>query len=477
MADQQSDNRGESIQSFFVKQQLMDTAKTAFQQLSGLLKNVTMYPESHPFLLSVVEKLTLTIEGLLKDRKEVPFYFTSGELFFETNSMPIDQSISTLVEQFTSRDIGGIVFKPGITAAEFIRLAILMNREPSAIADDGGIINLLSREKISHISIHSVLLINKKNVAVNKEGKKRATELYLKAVAAAKETARNVHLGQAVNIRRLNTVVQNLVDSIIEDRDSFIGLTSLKMYDEYTFAHCVNTSILAISLAALMSFEKPKMAALGVSAMLHDIGKVRVPPEIINKPGDLTDEEWEAVERHPIDGALIVSDIQGITKIAMVTAFEHHHHGGVNGYPRIDGQVQQHLFSQIVSIIDVYEVLTASRIYYNAPMPPDQVINFLAKKRGNNFNAVLVKAFINMIGIFPIGTVLKLTSGEVGLVVRQTSDLMRPRVLLLTTFDGSEKESGEEISLLEKMEGKYKRDVAGTINPETANIDIKQYLA
>jgi hypothetical protein len=122
-------------------------------------------------------------------------------------------------------------------------------------------------------------------------------------------------------------------------------------------------------------------------------------------------------------------------------------------------------------------VLTASRIYYNAPMPPDQVINFLAKKRGNNFNAVLVKAFINMIGIFPIGTVLKLTSGEVGLVVRQTSDLMRPRVLLLTTFDGSEKESGEEISLLEKMEGKYKRDVAGTINPETANIDIKQYLA
>ena len=476
MADQQSDSRGEALQSFFAKQRLLEAAKTTFQQLSGLLKNVTMYPESHPFLLSLVEKLMITIEGLLADGKEVAFYFVSGELFFETISMPIDQSIVALVEQFTGRDIGGIVFKTGITNEEFIRLAVLMNKEPSALAAEGGIINILSRENIPHINLHSVMLVDKKNKNAAKEGKKKATGLFLKAIVTVKEIAHNVNLGKVVNMRRMNSVVQNMVDSILEDRDSFIGLTNLKMHDEYTFAHCVNTSILAISLAALMSFEKPQIAALGVAAMLHDIGKVRLPPDIINKTENLTDEEWEVIKRHPIEGALILSDIQGITKIAMVAALEHHHHGGIDGYPQIEGHDQQHLFSQIVSIADAYEVLTASRVYYNAQMPPDEVINILTKKRGSNFNSVLVKAFINMIGIFPIGTVLKLSSGEIGLVVRQTSDLLRPRILLLTKFDGSEKESSEETSLLETMDSKYKRDVAGIIDSRTANIDIKRYL-
>ena len=160
----------------------------------------------------------------------------------------------------------------------------------------------------------------------------------------------------------------------------------------------------------------------------------------------------------------------------MVTAFEHHQHGGAHGYPQTDGTARQHLFSQIVSLADAYEVLTAVRVYYKAPMPSDEVIRALVKKRGSDFDATLVKAFINMIGIFPIGTLLKLSSGEIGLVVHQTSDLMRPRVLLLTKFDGSEKESGEEVSLLEMTAGKHKRDITGTIDSHTANINIKQYL-
>ncbi|MGP8153457.1 MAG: HD-GYP domain-containing protein [Smithella sp.] len=476
MVDQQSDSRGEALQSFFARQLLLDRAKTAFQQLSGLLKNVTIYPESHPFLLSLVEKIIITIEGLLADRKEVAFYFVSGELFFETKSMPIDQSIAMLVEQFTSRDIGGIIFKPGIAIEEFVRLAVLMNREPSALVADGGIINVISRENISHINLHSVLLVDKKSGGAAKEEKRKAAKLFLEAIVAIKEMVKNVHSGKTVNMRRINTVVQNMVDNILANRDTLIALTNLKMHNEYTFAHCVNTSIFAISLAVHLSLEKTQIAALGVSAMLHDIGKVRIQPEIINKTGNLTDEESEALKRHPIEGALILSDIQAITKIAMVTAFEHHQHGGVDGYPQIDGHVQQHPFSQIISIADAYEVLTARRVYYNVKMPPDQVISLLAKKRESDFNAVLVKAFINMIGIFPIGTLLNLSSGEVGLVAHQTSDLMRPRVLLLTKFDGSEKESGEEISLLETTDGKYKRDVAGTIDPFTANIDMKQYL-
>ncbi len=476
MADQESDSRGEARQSFFAKQLLIGAAKTAFQQLSAMLKNVTIYPESHPFLLSLAQKLAGTISGLLVDRKEVAFYLVAGELFFETHSVPIDQSLALLMEQFTSRDVGGIIFRPGLTTAELVKLAILMNREPETMAAEGGIIAAAAREHISHIDLHHVLLVDKKTGGTIKESKKRTTELFLDAIEAVKEMVHGVHLDKALNMRKMNTVVQTMVDNILDNRDALMGLTSLKMYDEYTFVHSVNTSILAISLGTFLSFEKPQIAMLGVAAMLHDIGKVRVPLEIINKPGKLTDEEWEVVRRHPIDGALIASDIPGVTKMAMVTAFEHHQHGK-QGYPRTEGAVQQHLLSQIVSLADAYEALTAARVYYSAQMPPDQAIRILMKKRNISFNPVLVKAFVNMIGIFPIGTLLKLQTGEVGLVVHQTRDLLRPRVLLLTKFDGSENKSEAEVSLLETSGGSYKRSVLGTIDPNAAKIDVKKYLA
>lgn len=478
MANQLSDNGKEAKLSYAAKQLLLETTKTAFQQLSGLLKNVTLYPVSHPYLISLAEKMLATIEGLLEGRNEVAFYFLSGELFFETNAVPIDENTAILLEHFASRDIGGIVFKPGISMAELIKLAILASREPAVIKAEGGIIEAASREKIVNIQFHhAVELIDKKtDIKKTQEEGEKAKELFLEAIEAIKEIAHNIHLNKTISMRRMSMVVQAMADNIQNNRDALMGLTAVKMHNNYTFAHLVNTSILAISLASFLSFEKKQLTALGVTAMLHDIGKVLVPPEIINKAANLTDEEWEAVKRHPVDGALIVSDVPGITKMAMVTAFEHHQHGGAHGYPQAEGPVQQHLFSQIVSLAETYEVLTSSRTYYNGPILPEQVMHILAKKRGSKFNAVLVKAFINMIGIFPIGTLLKLSSGEIGLVVHQTSDLVRPHVLLLTKFDGSEKESGEKISLLETSEGKYKRDVAGTINPEAANIDIKRYL-
>jgi hypothetical protein len=110
-------------------------------------------------------------------------------------------------------------------------------------------------------------------------------------------------------------------------------------------------------------------------------------------------------------------------------------------------------------------------------MPPDNAIRILLTKSGTAFNPILVKAFVNMIGIFPIGTLLKLDTGEIGLVLHQTRDLMRPRVLLLNRFDGSEKESGVEASLLETIGGTYKRSIHGTIDPSSANMDVKKYLS
>jgi HD-GYP domain-containing protein (c-di-GMP phosphodiesterase class II) len=210
--------------------------------------------------------------------------------------------------------------------------------------------------------------------------------------------------------------------------------------------------------------------------MMHDIGKVSVPLEIINKPGKLTEEEWKIIKHHPIEGALILADIPAMSRLAMVAAFEHHQHGGIRGYPRMDDTVQQHPFSQIIAIADAYDAIIAQRVYYKVQTSPEKAIRIMLSKRVTNFDPVLVKAFVNMIGIYPVGTLLKLDTGEIGIVMHQTRDLLRPRLLLLTKFDGSEKESGTEVSLLEMVGGQYKRTIAGFLDPSSANIDVKKYL-
>jgi len=475
MADERRDSQGKVKQSFFAKQQLISAAKTTFQHLAAAMKNATLYPESHPTLLASAEKLVIKVQELLADRKEVSFYLVGGELFFETQSVPVDLSQSLLMEQFVSREIGGIVFKPGLTPKEIIQFAGLMNKEVAFFVSAGGVSAVFAQEQISHIELHRAIIVDKKTGRTIKDGKK-ASASFTGAIDTVKQMIHAVQLDKAVNMRKMNTTVQTMVDDILENRDAFIGLTSIKMYDEYTFAHSINTAILAISLGTFLSLDKHQISVLGMSGLLHDIGKVSLPIEILNKPGKLTEEEWEVIQQHPVEGALVLSDVQGVTKMAMVTAFEHHQHGEHKGYPQVDGGPRKHLFSKIIALADAYEAITAARVYYRSRTPPDQAIRILLKNSDGIFDPILVKAFVNMIGIFPVGTLVKLDTGEIGLVVHQTRDLMRPRVLLLTKFDGSEKETGADISLLETASGQYVRSIIGTIDPHVANINVKQYI-
>jgi len=475
MAEEQNDSRGDARQSFYAKQQLIESARSAFQLLSAVIKNATLYPEAHPFLLTSADKLRIKIESMLTNRKEVAFYLVGGELFFETFSVPIDQTLSLLMEQFIARDIGGIAFRPGLKSLELIRLAGLINKEPEFLTGQSVANDVIVKEGITHIELQRVLLVDKDMGSAIKEGKKKASEIYKDAMDAVKDMIQAVQMDKTASLRKMNTIVQGMVDFIMDNRDALMGLSCIKMYDEYTFAHSVNTSILASSLGSFLSFEKQQIAALGIAGLMHDIGKVNVPHEIINKPGKLTFDEWEQVRRHPVEGALLLAEVPGLSKLAMVAAFEHHQHG-TQGYPRVAGEPRLHPFSQIVSLADAYDALTAARVYYSIQMPVDQAIKILLSKRGTIFNGVLVKAFVNMVGMFPIGTILKLDTGEVGLVKHQTRDLLRPRVLLLTKFDGSEKETGVETSLLETVGGKYKRTIVGTINPYEMKINIKKYL-
>lgn len=477
MSVEQAKSGSEAKQTFYAKQRLIAAGRLAFQQLAAVIKNATVYPAAHPFLLASAEQLLSRIQELLLVRKEVSFYLVSGELFFETHSVPVDQSLAMLMEQFTGREIGGVVFKPGIERDELVRFAYLMNREISHFQAPGGLSAIIAKEGIPHIALHHVRLVDKQFGRALKEAKKLSSDVFLDAVDTVQEIIQSVHRDKGINMRRVSSTVHAMVDDVLDNRDALLGLTSIRMYDEYTFAHSVNVAVLSIAQGTFLSLDKPQIAALGVAGMLHDIGKVAVPLDIINKPDKLTEAEWEVVQRHPVEGALILSDVQALTRLAMIAAFEHHQHGDVRGYPRMDNSRQQHPFSQIIAIADAYDAIVAARVYYRVPTPPDQAVRILLKKRGATFHPVLVKAFVNMIGIFPVGTLLKLDTGEIAIVVHQTRDLMRPRVLLLSRFDGSERgDPHAEVNLLETEKGNYRRTAVGTIDSGKAGFDIKPYL-
>lgn len=473
MPQQGSAPKSERRLSFFHQQQLVTAAKTGFQQLTAMIKNAAIYPPAHPFLLGSAEQLLLTLEELMGKRAQAAYYLIAGELFFETFSVPLEESLSLQLEEFTRREIGGLVFKPELSRKELIAFAYLMNRDSAAIASVGGVTALLVNEGITHITAHKVLPYEERPSAVSEEIRTSPTQIFSDAVEVVKDVVHAVHQGKAINAQRMQTVLHTMVDSILDNRDALMGLTSMKLYDEYTFAHCVNVAILSIATGAFLGFDKHQLAALGGAGMLHDIGKVNIPLDIINKPEALTDKEWEVLQRHPIDGALILANMTGVNLLSVVAAFEHHLHYGTRGYPLTGPEVQIHPFSEIVEIADAYDAITSARVYYRVQTPPHEAIRILLKKRGTAFNPVMVKAFVNMVGIFPVGTALRLNTGEVGLVTHQTRDLLRPVVLLLRTFDGTER---EEASLLEMESGKYRRSAVATLDPQAMNIDLTLYV-
>ncbi|HDQ03049.1 MAG TPA: HD domain-containing protein [Deltaproteobacteria bacterium] len=461
--------------SFVAKQRLIETARIFFQNMAAVLKNMFLYPEDHPRLHSSVEKLLDRTEDLLTKKMDAAFYLIDGELFFETLSIPLDQNLSLVVEQLSAKSIGGIIFSQGVTKSELIRFAALLNKTGEIFSEEESIDEVMAKEGIRHITIHHAMLVDRQTGSEIKAQQKKAADIFKETIEALKEVVQAVHSDKASGMRKVNSVIKTMVDYVLDNKDALIGLTNIKMYDEYTFAHCVNTAILAVSTGTYLSLSKPQLSALGVGALMHDIGKVNIPPEIINKPGMLTEKEWEIIQRHPVDGALFLSSVQNISKLATVIAFEHHHHGP-KAYPPLKSYHKRHPFSQIVSLADSYEAITASRVYYASKIPPDEAIRILLKNQGITSSVALLKAFINTIGIFPAGTLLQLDSGEIGLVINQTQDLMRPRVLLLNKFDGSEKESGQVVSLVETAGGKYKRSIAGTIDPNMAKINVQMYF-
>jgi putative nucleotidyltransferase with HDIG domain len=253
-----------------------------------------------------------------------------------------------------------------------------------------------------------------------------------------------------------------------------MALTALKRYDNYTFTHMVNVSVLAMAQARSLNLDGPMLREFGFAALMHDIGKVRTPLEILNKPDKLTPGEFDVMKQHVVDGANILRRTPEMPALAPVVAFEHHLRQDLSGYPEKIGHRDLNLCTQIVSIADVYDALRSNRIYREG-LPSERIRAIMTQKDSPAFNTKLLRRFINLMGIFPVGTLVRLESDEVAVVTHEhPTDPFRPRVRVVLDRLGSALETPETVDTW-ALDSR-KRGVVEAVNPEAVSLDPLAYL-
>ncbi|MBI5345071.1 MAG: HD-GYP domain-containing protein, partial [Deltaproteobacteria bacterium] len=263
----------------------------------------------------------------------------------------------------------------------------------------------------------------------------KAREIRDEAESLVRGFMHEARMGRSIKPREVNATVEKMIDSIFHNRDAITSLTRLKSADDYTFAHCVNVCILSVAVGRHIGFDRRSLQDLGVGAILHDIGKTLVPEEILKKPGALTKDEFDVMKRHVELGGNLLADTREIKTESMHVVMQHHERYGGLGYPGGIPGKEIHLYARVAAVADVYDAMTSRRVYQTSLMP-DEALKKMYLMRETHFEPGLVERLIKCLGIYPIGTLVLLNTGEAAVVkYLNHSNPLRPRVLMLSGAD------------------------------------------
>lgn len=293
---------------------------------------------------------------------------------------------------------------------------------------------------------------------------------YASTLDLARDTVGTAFAGQALRAEGVEALLEKISGELVDDSFALAEILAIKEYENHTFCHSVHVAALAILLGRRIGLARDRISRLGEAALLHDIGKRQIPVEILRKPGALTRRERRIIERHAVFGAEILAVTPGLGELTATVALEHHRHYDGGGYPDLGGR-PPHEVSQIIAVVDIYEALTGARPY-REPLSPDRACLILARMAGEQLNPALVRAFVGLISFFPIGSVVRTTAGEIGVVVRtHDEDPLHPEIELLTR-DGFQP-TGRRIDMAERDEhGQYGRHVLETLRHEVVETDF-----
>lgn len=283
---------------------------------------------------------------------------------------------------------------------------------------------------------------------------------------------------EKLDLPAIKKVVSGLVDSIVRNPNAQMCLTQLKNRDEYTAQHSINVCVLTVTFGRYLGMAENSLNLIGLGALLHDVGKMITPLEILNKPGKLTDDEFAIMKSHPEHGRRILEETGNIPDSVIDIAFSHHERLAGHGYPKGLPSDRISPWSKIVAIVDVYDAITSDRCYHDG-MSSTQALTKMYEWRIRDFDPELLEQFIQCIGIYPIGTLVELTSGEVGMAISVNKDFrLRPKVLLILDKNKNPYYPNRIIDLSTQKfdinDNNY--GIKTVLEPNSYKIDIKNYI-
>jgi putative nucleotidyltransferase with HDIG domain len=261
---------------------------------------------------------------------------------------------------------------------------------------------------------------------------KAAVNLHAKAKQVTTQLLKDARMGKMVDSSAAKTIVSDLVDQCLTSPEAFVNVSRLKDYDQYTFTHSVNVGVLSIAMGRRLGTSVQELNNLGFAGLLHDVGKMKVPEGILNKPGKLTDAEFEVMKTHPALGYDYLRAEKGINQDILFAVKHHHEKADGGGYPAglTDKEIPR--FAKIIAIADVYDAITSERVYHKGMVPSD-ALKLIFSWSGKHFNDSLVKFFISIMGIYPAGTLVLLDTNELAIILEPNKDdPMRPRILIVS---------------------------------------------
>ena len=479
-------------------------------QLNVLIKTSRIYERTNAALDKPVDTMLTLIKTMAQDQP-VTLRLQNDFLFLWDSHLKVNAQqmavATSIIDALNAWKIGGMTFSLSVESKdlrEFAAVFVSLDPETKALEDlqkeitARGIVGIELEEqrqlqlRTNHGTVRNTSSGTTENKTPegtgspdpNAQRKINARNGYAKvagSVGALTQSAREG--GGAVSFKQAKRAIQNIIDLMVDDEAAVLGLTTLRCHDQYTHNHSVNVSLLSIALANRVGYPKVELADLGLAALFHDMGKSTIPMEVLNKPGEFTDEDWVAMRNHPTEGVLSLSKMRGITNLPgrmAAASFEHHMNLDFSGYPKLTVPWTLSLTGRILTIADCYDAMTSSRVYRREPMSPSKVLNMMLSKSGKSFDAVLLKLFVNCVGIIPIGSMVMLETNELAVVLKPAADKTnaeRPFVRVITDPQGNSVDHGREIDLTEKDDvGDFRHSIIRLIDNTEYKFDTSRYF-
>jgi HD-GYP domain-containing protein (c-di-GMP phosphodiesterase class II) len=464
------------------ERQISKFGTTFILQLYGALKTIHLHEFHNPAVGKAIEKLYTTLTYLQSKLGDLVLQLVDEYLFLNKIRIQINaesfMGYDFIVGRMKSYQIGGIIFLREIDLEELKQFGYLfLQIDSQSKAPLEQLATSLRNHSITGIRLLRPEEISKKLKSTPVDTREKAKLAYFRTIFVAKQTARDVLEKETLNVKRVKRAIQPIVDLVLQDEFALLGLTMIQNYDAYTSNHSVNVSVYSIILGQKLGLSKKQLEDLGITALFHDIGKTEILSKILNKPSKLTDEEWRVVQEHPITAAIALVKLKEVNELivkSMIVGFEHHLNYDLSGYPKLTQPKKQHPFSRIVSIADCFDAMTSSRVY-NKPLSPDNALALMLKKSGKIHDPVLLKLFINTVGVYPVGTLVQLNTGELGIVLRTNPrEILRPQIKLILDSKGR-KLDGEVINLAAQGET-FKRDIVKVLSPTEYGINVSDLI-